>query len=282
MSDRLSDLAVYPNGQVGLSGDLLRLYRRLDRVFADQADARGAVDHLFPPILPASELAKIDYLASFPHLATFPVALAPDDENLGRFVAGTGVGGAIAMTRLAPIHDVLTPAICYHFYIRYQGTELDAPLYLTTRGSCFRREESYTPLERLWSFSMREIVCIGSLDEVTTFLGEQRLAVSDLVQRIGLPSDWKTATDPFFRPAQNPKHLAQRLDPVKSELVFEDRLAIASVNLHRNYFGEAFGIRRHGEAAFSGCVAFGIERWIAAILATFGADPDRWPTELSE
>ena len=96
-------------------------------------------------------------------------------------------------------------------------------------------------------------------------------------RRLGLPVEFETATDPFFNPSQNPKYLMQRLDPVKHEMIFDGHLAIGSVNFHRNYFGEAFGIERAGEQAFSGCVAFGLERWIFAILSHFGPNPAAWP-----
>lgn len=275
------DLAIYANGQVGLSRDLLRLDRALDDTFLGWAAARDAVEHRFPPILPAVELDKIDYLASFPHLATFPVALAHDDANLAGFVETRGDGNALQLAALAPVRDVLTPAACYHFYIHHQGRALDRPLVLSTRATCFRRETRYVPLERLWSFSMRELVCIGTADEVTAVLEGERAVIDAFVRRLGLPVQWQHATDPFFRPAQNPKHLMQRLDPVKTELVFAGRLAIASINFHRNYFGEAFAMTRDGRPACSGCVAFGIERWLSAILETFGPEPAGWPTELA-
>ena len=124
---------------------------------------------------------------------------------------------------------------------------------------------------------MREIVCIGTSDEVKAFLARREAAAEAAWRRIDLPIEWKHATDPFFNPSKNPKYLAQKLDPVKREMVFQDRLAIGSSNFHRNYFGEAFHIRRAGEDAFSGCIAFGIERWILAILTRFGADPAAWP-----
>jgi hypothetical protein len=60
-------------------------------------------------------------------------------------------------------------------------------------------------------------------------------------------------------------------------MVFREGLAIGSVNFHRNYFGEAFGISREGKEAFSGCVAFGIERWIYAWLTRFGPRAKDWP-----
>jgi len=267
------------NGQASLSGPLLDLERRLERLFLAWASAEGAAEHRFPTFLPACELGKLDYFRSFAHLVTFPVALDPEHANLERFVRGEPLSGdgEIRLTRAAPIRDVLTPAACYHFYVAFQGESLAAPRHVTTRATCFRREAQYAPLERQWSFSMREIVCLGTSDEVKAFLARREAAVEALWRRIDLPLEWKHATDPFFDPSRNPKHLAQKLDPVKREMVFQDRLAIGSSNFHRNYFGEAFSIRRGGEDAFSGCIAFGIERWILAIVTRFGTDPAAWP-----
>lgn len=267
------------NGQCSLSGDLLELERRLERVFLGWAAEEQAAEHRFPTFLPARELGKLDYFRSFAHLVTFPVALDPEQANLEAFVRGEPLSkdGEIRLARAAPIRDVLTPAACYHFYVAFQGETLAAARHVTTRATCFRREEYYRPLERQWSFSMREIVCIGTMDEVKAFLARREAAVEALWRRIDLPVAWQVATDPFFNPSKNPKYLAQKLDPVKREMVFQDRLAIGSSNFHRNYFGETFAIRRAGEEAFSGCIAFGIERWIHAILTRFGSDPGGWP-----
>ena len=63
----------------------------------------------------------------------------------------------------------------------------------------------------------------------------------------------------------------QQLFPVKEEFVYNGSLAIASVNFHRNFFGERLDIRTgDGAYAFSGCVAFGLERWISALGDHFG------------
>jgi hypothetical protein len=105
--------------------------------------------------------------------------------------------------------------------------------------------------------------------------------ISRFQEALGLGATWQHATDPFFRPARNPAYLVQRLEPVKHELVFDGRLAIASTNLHHDHFGRAFGIERDGAPAFSGCVAFGVERWLAAFLARHGSAPEDWP-ELPE
>jgi hypothetical protein len=94
---------------------------------------------------------------------------------------------------------------------------------------------------------------------------------------ISLPVTWIEATDPFFNAPANPKYLSQILEPVKTEILFESRLAIGSINFHRNFFGETFQIQVEGKEAFSGCVAFGIERWMYAFLSHFGPEEDSWP-----
>ncbi|MGB3940092.1 MAG: aminoacyl--tRNA ligase-related protein [Candidatus Manganitrophaceae bacterium] len=274
----------YENGQSALGGPLFNLFQRLDRLFLSWAAECQAREYLFPPFIPARALAKLDYFRSFPHLVTFPVTLDSSEANLKRFAEGKPIdsNGEIHLTAASPIRDVITPAACYHFYHLFQGERFEQPAYLTTRAHCFRRETHYLPLQRQWSFSMREIVCIGTAEEVKGFLGQYQERVSRFFEKVGLPIDWKEASDPFFNPSQNPKYLLQKLAPVKKEMVFEERLAIGSVNFHRNYFGEAFEIQREGREAFSGCVAFGLERWIYTLLTHFGPNESDWPALESE
>ncbi|MDQ3640137.1 MAG: hypothetical protein M3450_01395 [Actinomycetota bacterium] len=267
------------NGQSVLYGALLELSERLDRRFLTLASQWGAADHRFPPFLAATVLERIDWFRSFPQLATFPACLDEDEANLARFTDAQPVDarGTIHPTDLAPIRDVLTPAACYHLYDHHAGQRFDGPRYFTTRNTCFRREAEYVPLERQWSFSMREIVCMGTAEETRSFVERATEEVDRFVAGIGLPLTWEQASDPFFRPSRNPQYLMQQVDPTKFELVFEDRLAIASTNLHHDHFGRAFDIQRDGEPVRTACVAFGIERWLAAIVGHFGAEGP-WPS----
>ena len=58
---------------------------------------------------------------------------------------------------------------------------------------------------------------------------------------------------------------------VKEELLCGD-LAIASLNFHRNFFGERCGIQlASGGPAFTGCVGMGLERWIHVLQQRHGA-----------
>ena len=272
------DLQWDSSGQSGLSGDLLALFRGLDRAVLKLVSAYPVKEHFFPALIPISELTKVDYLHSFPQHASFPVHMDPNHENLEAFRKKAVVDDVVQLTTLSPVKEILTPAACYHFYIHYQTQKLDAPLYLTTKCRCFRHEEYYKPLERQWNFSMREIVCLGSMDEIQAFISAMRAKTEEFIESLGLPVSWDTATDAFFDPSNNPKYLMQKLQPNKTEMIFNGRLAIGSINLHRNYFGESFSITRQDEPAHSACVAFGLERWVAAILHHFGPERSNWPT----
>jgi hypothetical protein len=124
---------------------------------------------------------------------------------------------------------------------------------------------------------MRELVCIGKPEAVENFVNQSQQRIDRLVQRLGLEAQWQVATDPFFDPLQDPKAVAQQIEPVKRELVLADGLAIASINRHRSFFGECYGITRDESFAHSACVAFGLERWLCALLRHFGKDPGNWP-----
>jgi seryl-tRNA synthetase len=278
--DNLAGFRWLPNGQSVLSGELLDYFHRLDALFVSWASVYQAVPYAFAPLIPAQELARLDYFRNFPHLATFATVLDTAPENMDAFttaVTGCDCAHGIPLTQTAPVTDVLTPAACYPLYMHLQGTVLPAASVATTRGVCYRRETHYQPLQRQWSFSMREIILLGTAEEVQERLDALRERVTTFLQSIGLPVRWEVATDPFFNPSTNPKYLMQRLDPVKHEMVFGEGLAIGSVNAHRNYFGEVFDIQRNNAPAFSGCVAFGLERWLYAFYATYGPEVSQWP-----
>jgi len=287
--DRLAELrrvglSWRSSGQASLHGPLLRLAESLDRAFRLLATAGwDAEEERHPASLPAELLQRVHYLHSFPHQATFPVRLQPDEANLDEFRRGPVVDpdGHLVLTQLAPTRDVLTPAACHHLYAQHESSALDAPLYLTTRNTCFRNEPYYEPLRRQWSFTMREIVCLGSRSEAIGFLDRGRSTVDTLLKHLGLDVDWCVATDPFFRPLESPQYLMQRLEPTKHEAVYGGDLAIGSANLHHEHFGENYSISRAGEPAHSACLAFGIERWLFAVVDRYGVQPESWPDPAS-
>ncbi len=283
MCDHLSRLpfgvAWNPDGFVGLTGSLHALSEQIDRRFLDLAFSFKAEAQTFGPLLSVHDMRKIDYFSAFPHLVSFPASVDPEENNLREFAAGNGadVDGPLCTTRNAPIHSVLAPAACYAVYIALQGTEHPGvPRAVTVRGTCFRSERIFETLIRQPSFSMREIVHLGDAASVKAFLEEARERVMAIAAEWGIAPSLEVATDPFFDPARSPKYLHATLFPSKHELI--DRgIALASLNNHRNYFGQAFCISSGGAPIHTACVAFGIERWVAAILLQHGPDPSCWP-----
>ncbi len=273
----LTELHWQESGQASFSGSLLRLFRRLDAMFCDWATTLNSQEFMFPPFLSSKQMNKLDYFKSFPHLITIPVTLESSAENLQAFAdSPLDENYNLKLPQLAAAKQVLTPAACYHFYDELEGAQLNSGLYLTTRCVCYRNELAYQPLRRQWAFSMREIVCISSIDEVQSFLQvfEQKLAEYFALNKF--PVKFEYATDPFFNPRSNPKYLLQKLEPVKKEMIYDGQLSIGSLNFHRNFFGETFQISHNKEAAYTACVAFGIERWMYMILNERGLQENGW------
>jgi hypothetical protein len=171
----------------------------------------------------------------------------------------------------------LPPATCYHCYAKLASARLDEPHAWTCVARCCRNETG-GHLGRLRSFTMREIVLVGSpawvrqarqqwMDRMAAFAGSMKLRVR-----------LEPATDPFFGGENRGKRLLQQLKELKYELnaqVDGERrpLAISSFNLHEAFFSRRFGFGlADGSEAHTGCVAFGLERWALALVLELGTE----------
>lgn len=273
----LPELHWHEFGQSSFCGSLLRLFNKLDDMFLEWAAKFEAEEYSFAPFLAAKQMAKLDYFKSFPHLITIPVVLDDQKHNLQAFAdAPFNEDDALVLKQLGPVEQVLTPAACYHFYDELEGGSFQTKRFLTTRCVCYRREKHYEPLQRQWAFNMREIVCLGGMDEVQVYLAEFEKLLAEFFEAHNLPVKFEFATDPFFNPASNPKYLLQKLEPVKKEMIYDGHLSIGSLNFHRNFFGDTFSIKSAGQPAYSACVAFGLERWMYMILKERGLEESAW------
>ena len=267
----------HAQGYASVHGELLERMTRLDALFIAWAQAEGATAYRFAGLMPLADLRRAQYLQGFPHLAVFPATLEPDTQRLREVAAASATSDAPDLPFATVCDSILPPAACFQVYAALQDESLDAAHFATTCCTCHRNEASCAWLRRQRAFSMREIVCVGTRAEVGAFLARNQARAEAFALGLGLDVRWETATDPFFEAQRDPRQLAQRLDPLKQELRLHGDLALCSVNDHRNFFGEGFAIRRDGEAAHSGCVAFGLERWLYALIEAFGDDCRAWP-----
>jgi seryl-tRNA synthetase len=268
----------FDSGLLTIRGAAVDSWRRLDAIFRTWAASVAAVEYLFPPVLSVESLNRADYFSSFPHFTT--VATPIRDEAVAALKAEALLG---PMTELNCEHHanarfVLPSATCYSVYDHFKDRALPADIYVTALSPCFRREEHYEPARRQWAFWMREIVCVGRLESVTSFLDGFRLKIFEFLSNAQLPFTIDEATDPFFD-RRDSKLILQRVQPLKHEFRYRGALAIASINFHRNFFGERFGISdQDGLPAFSGCVAFGMERWLYSLTESFGSNWESYPS----
>ena len=269
-------------GLVGLRGATLGLFRAIENAVSDIAASETDDDWRVPSGIALETLARADYFSSFPQWLTAAAHLSGDEDVLRR-VATDPVPAVAARSALAPADAALPPALCYHIYAALAGRTINSAMLLTTQGTCWRHEGArLVPLERGWAFTMREIVCIGSAEEVEAFRRRGMTAASTLVDSLGLEAELAQASDPFFAPTGRGRALLQRIKSLKHELMLTlgpgHSIAAASFNNHERFFGEAFDLRLpNGEPASSACVAFGLERWLLAVLTRYGAEPDGWP-----
>lgn len=271
-------------GSVGLAGDALALMEAIEaRV---RAVCRGLAGEEWrpPAVLAWGTLEDADYFASFPQWLSAAAHLGDDGRTLER-VARADRPADAARRALRPADAALPPAVCYHVFEGLRGVAVPEPRLITAQGTCWRHEgEALRPLERGWSFTMREVVCVGGARAVAYFRVRAEAAGRALAESLGLEAELVEATDPFFRPTARGKALLQQVKGLKRELMLPlgggRRVAAASSNLHEAFFGRAFGITASvGEPASSGCFAFGLERWLLAVLAAHGPDLGGWPME---
>jgi seryl-tRNA synthetase len=181
----------------------------------------------------------------------------------------------------------LSPSVCFHLYAWFANRVLNAQC-VTAIGKCFRYESrNMAGLERLWDFTMREVIFLGTADYVLGHRQKTIDATVRILDRWGFAYEIKSATDPFFIEDYAPMAAFQLAFELKFEVLAplpysQKDLAIGSFNYHQDFFGRSFDISdADGVPIHTGCVGFGLERVALAFLAQHGLDPRAWPAEIA-
>jgi seryl-tRNA synthetase len=297
------------DGQVAVGEPVLSLMDYLDARLRELSRAEfGAVEYRYPTVIPAAVLRRCGYFESFPQLLMFVARLHGDLDTYRQFI-----GEMSEATNGRSLSDVLRshgdhfdyclpPTMCFHTYHQLAGRPLPAPsAVITSRGKSFRFESRYQrSLERLWDFTIREIVFIGSRDFVLDARSRLMNRTFELAGELGVGGHCEVATDPFFVNADT----AQRVWSQQFlELKYELRLplepgrdvAVCSFNFHERFFAESFAITAAGGAAggsaaggnasageevYTACAGYGLERFAYAFLCRHGLDPRGWPEQV--
>jgi seryl-tRNA synthetase len=135
---------------------------------------------------------------------------------------------------------------------------------------------------------MREIIVLGTREQVEDVRQSLVRQVATFAEMLQLDGTIETATDPFFTTGDEGRRLMQQAGALKYELQLGidangRRIAAASFNHHHDFFGTRFDIRIANETpAHSGCIAFGLERWVLALLTQHGVDDREWPASMRD
>jgi seryl-tRNA synthetase len=109
-----------------------------------------------------------------------------------------------------------------------------------------------------------------------------------IARDLGLSFKVDYASDPFFGRVGQIKAVSQMQQSLKFELLIPLRseaqpTACMSFNYHRDHFGTTWDIKdATGQAAHTGCVAFGMDRLAVAMFHTHGVDVTKWPVGVRE
>lgn len=272
---------------------LTRLIAYFEKQFVNLANSFEAAPYRFPTLIPARYLERVNYFRAFPHSLTFATHLREDLHAIDQFAAqahNDEHGLNAPPDSFAQIQTLLSPAVCYHLYFSLADHPLhNDQLIATGVGHCFRYEAiNLTSLERMWNFTMYEVIFVGAKEFVLQNREVARQRMAQFFEKIGLAYSVVSANDPFFigefRKQAAFQSAFQLKFEIRARLPFKDAtLAVGSYNYHQDFFGRSLDISlSDGTPAHTGCVAFGMERITYAFLAQYGFDTDRWPAEIRE
>lgn len=267
---------------------LCRLIDFFDRQFVDLANTFEAQPRRFPTLIPAQFMERVHYFRAFPHSLSFVTHLREDLEVIDRFseTVACDQGSLNAPPEsFARIKTLLSPAVCYHHYLALADKPLVEGKSITTAvGSCFRYEAiNLTSLERLWNFTMREVIFVGSKEFVLENREMARQRMEPFFKDLGLAYRVESANDPFFIGEFRKQAAFQSAFQLKFEIrallpYRNSTLAVGSYNYHQDFFGRNLNITLpDGNPVHTGCAAFGLERMAFSFVSQYGLDQKQWP-----
>jgi seryl-tRNA synthetase len=291
--------ALFERGQVhqesagifSLGPLVTRLIEYFESRFIELADSCGASPYRFPTLIPARYLERVGYFRAFPHSLSFVTHLREDldaIDNFAKHASCDDEGLNTPADSFTRIQTLLSPAVCYHLYFALADKALPGgELVATAVGNCFRYESiNLIALERMWNFTMREVIFVGSKDFVLEHREAARQHMSRVFEEVGLAYRVESASDPFFigefRKQAAFQSAFQLKFEIRARLPFKNStLAVGSYNYHQDFFGRNLNISLpDGSPAHTGCVAFGLERIAYAFLAQYGLDRTAWPASV--
>lgn len=240
------------------------IFEELDKDFLSFLDGYDVKKYNIPAMIDGEILAKCNYYESFPqHLSLISTI---KEERLGEVSSKK----MVTFEDLQMHNKVLTPAACLHLYPMIEELQPKENLNITTRARVYRYEGNrYNEVGRLWDYTVREFVFVGESEYVREMLRKMMDRTLAYAKEITPKAKLVSSSDMFFGCKRNEiKKKLQLANEKKFEVIIPidgEDVAVASFNFHGNHFSMPFHFDQHGSIV-SGCVGFGIERWVLAKL----------------
>lgn len=281
-------------GQYGFGSMFIGLMNYFDAMFNELSEFFGPDQFVFPSLISIDAMSRCDYFTSFPHSCCFVNHLQEDEVLSFSDRVKKHKKFSLNNNELSDVNYMLSPAVCFHWYNHLSNRVLpcEGVKAVTAKGKCFRYESSnFETLERMWDFTMRELIFVGSGKMVMECRSQSIELWKQRLDKLGMSYTIESATDPFFgidaeilskfQSAFNLKYEIRATLPYSS-----GSLAVGSFNYHQDHFGRAFNIALGDSesacSACTACTAVGLERWAFAFLCQFGSDKSYWPKDVVE
>ena len=274
-----------------LQGDFLRVFQAVNRATLHMATLVNAIEQEHPAVWPVRLFKMIDYFHEFPHQMILCAPVKDDFASRSMFSKlyrkDQDFETVPMDTLMADASYGLQPAVCDCCYYSLEGTKAQQDTHYTTVNKVFRNERSATNrLDRLTNFTVRDIMFVGGEEFVLEARERLIELLSDFLTDLKLNAKIETANDPFFANDSAMKTVFQNAHRLKYELLaaiphLGKDIAVGSINLHTDFFGKAFDIKRaDGSTAHSGCIGVGMERMTYALFCQHGPELAQWPVDV--
>lgn len=280
-----NEVISFGNGQIGFGEKGKFLFDFFDSKFSEIAYELGAIEKLYPVLLPLDAYAMTGYVRKTPQYAIFCSTVNErlrDLERTDAAIYNKKVKEIIKEPRFA-----LSPSACFHTYIEYKDKTLKDNTIVTFKQNVFRNEGrlNYNETGRLCDYHVREIVMIGSNEIILEMRDKIMQKSKELMSKLQLIGDISLASDSFVVPKMQMYRKIQHIDKSKYEMhlnISPDKsISTASYNLHGKAFTDPFNISvENCEDTVTACVGFGLQRWVLAFFLQHGLNEESWPEEV--
>ena len=280
------DIVWTGDGLATLSGDFLKLKKTLERYWITVAKDINAIEIENAALWSVDVTNKAKYLDDFPHEAALVIGCKKNHASVDKinnfFKKGlsTKAEDLVEVISEFKVLGLCQPSVCTSCYHALAVKKINSNGIYTTFNRVFRNEGQKS-LDRLLSFTVRDLISVGEEDFVRVWRSKFFDLAAKFIEDLDLPISIELATDPFFSSAAE-KLIIQQSSELKHELLINipqtgNRIALGSVNLHLNVFGKRFEIYSNNRNAFSCCMGIGFERVAYACMSYYGLDFTNWP-----